>query len=53
MQHDNDALMRELRQRVELMRRQTPPDLRGILPPQLIRSAIPTNQNPGPFGHKR
>jgi hypothetical protein len=52
MQHDDDPFMQELRFRVEVMRRQKKPDLRDLLPPQLIRSAIPTNQSPKPFGHK-
>ncbi len=53
MPRDDDAFMEELRFRVEVMRQQKKPDLRGLLPEQLIRSAIPTNQNPKPFGEKR
>jgi len=48
--HDDDPFMQELRFRVEVMRRQKKPDLRDLLPAQLIRSAVPTNQSPKPFG---
>lgn len=50
MQHDDDGFMRELRRRYEEAMREPRPDLRDLLPEQLIRSAIPTDKNPKPFG---
>ncbi len=52
MQHDDDDFMRELRFRVNVMREQKPPDLRGLLPPQLLRSAMRTNRRSTLFGKR-
>ena len=51
-QREDDAFIRELRRRYEEAMREPRPDLRELLPKELIKSATPTDKNPKPFGGK-